>query len=173
MKNMDFLTLSKERYSVRKFLDRKVEEEKINRILKAGQIAPTACNKQPQRIYLIESDEALEKWRKCTPCHFGETLVLLTCVNKTEEWKRDFDGKTSGDVDASIVMTHMMLEGWELGIGSTWVMYFIPEAVRVEFCLPDELEPIGALLMGYPAENVKPSSMHEKKKEISETVVRL
>lgn len=170
---MDFLTLAKTRYSVRKFSDRKVEQEKLEKILAAGQVAPTACNKQPQRIYVIESGEALEKWRKCTACHFGETLVLLTCVNKAENWEREYDGKTSGDVDAAIVMTHMMLAGWELGIGSTWVMYFIPEAVRTEFELPDDLEPIGALLMGYPAQDAEPSPRHEKNKDLSETVIRL
>lgn len=170
---MDFLTLAKQRYSVRRFSDRRIEEDKLEKILIAGQSAPTACNRQPQKVYVLESADALEKWRKCTPCHFGETLVLLTCTDKTENWKRDFDGKTSGDVDASIVMTHMMLEGWELGIGSTWVMYFIPEAVREEFGLPESLEPIGALFMGYPAEDVKPSPLHEKKKDLSETVIRL
>ena len=170
---MDFLTLASERYSVRKFTDRKVEQEKLEKILAAGHMAPTACNRQPQRIYVIESEEALEKWRKCTYSHFGETLVLLTCANKNENWERDFDGKTSGDIDASIVMTHMMLEGRELGIGSTWVMHFIPEAVCAEFELPDELEPVGALLMGYPAEDAVPSPMHEKKRPLSETVIRL
>lgn len=170
---MDFLTLAKERYSVRKFSNRKVEQEKIEKILTAAQVAPTACNKQPQRIFVIESEEALEKWRRCTACHFGETLVLLTCVNKAENWVREYDGKTSGDVDASIVMTHMMLEAWEQGIGSTWVMYFIPEAVRKEFELPDELEPIGALLMGYSAEDAAPSPRHALNKDLSETVIRL
>ena len=170
---MDFLTLAAERYSVRKFTDRKVEQEKVGKILAAGHAAPTACNRQPQRVYVLESEDALEKWRRCTYSHFGETLVLLTCVNKEENWERSFDGKTSGDVDASIVMTHMMLEGWELGIGSTWVMHFIPEAVRAEFELSDELEPIGALLMGYPAEDAAPSPLHEKKKDLSETVIRL
>lgn len=170
---MDFLSLAKERYSVRKFSDRKVEPEKLEKILAAGQVAPTACNRQPQRVFVIESEEALEKWRRCTACHFGETLVLLTCVNKKENWQREYDAKTSGDVDASIVMTHMMLEGWELGIGSTWVMYFIPEAVREEFALPDELEPIGALLMGYPAPDAAPAPQHTKNRDLSETVIRL
>ncbi len=58
---MDFLELAKERYSVRKFSDKKVEREKLDAILEAGRCAPTAVNYQPQRVLVLESPEALEK----------------------------------------------------------------------------------------------------------------
>ena len=68
---MSFSTLCHERFSARKYIDKKVEEEKIAAILEAGRVAPTAKNNQPQRIYLLKSDEALQKIRGITPCTFG------------------------------------------------------------------------------------------------------
>lgn len=167
---MNFLKLAEDRFSVREFSDKKIESDVIEKILRAGQVAPTACNRQPQRIFVIESEEALEKFRKCTVCHFNAPLAFLICFDKDECWKREYDGKSSGDIDASIVCTHMMLEAAALGVGSTWVMHYIPEAVKVEFELPENLESTAILVMGYPKEGVSPSPLHLKNKAIEETV---
>ena len=171
--NKDFLELAESRFSVRAFADKKVEKEVIEKILRAGQVAPTACNFQPQRIFVIESEEALAKFLKCTMSHFNAPLAFLVCFDKNECWKRDYDGKSSGDIDASIVCTHMMLEAAELGVGSTWVMHYIPEAVREEFSLPENLESTALLVMGYPADGASPSPLHFKKKPLADTVTFL
>lgn len=165
-----FMKLARERYSVRRFSDKPVEGEKLARILEAGRVSPTACNYQPQRVYVLQSPEAIEKLQKCKTSHFGETLALLVCCDTGECWRREYDGKPSGDIDAAIVAAHMMLEAWELGIGSTWVMHFIPEAVRNEFSLPENEEPAALLVMGYPAEDARPSRLHAQKKAPEETV---
>ena len=83
---MDFIKLAEERFSVREFSDRQVEKDKLDLILRAGQTAPTACNNQPQRIYVIQSHEALEKLQKCKKSHFGETLAILICVDTKACW---------------------------------------------------------------------------------------
>lgn len=166
---MNFKELSEQRFSVRSFSERPVEQEKITAILRAGQAAPTACNKQPQRVLAIQSPESLEILKKCTRAHFGETLAIITCYDREDCWER-WDGKLSGEIDTSIVTTHMMLAAYELGIGSTWVMDFIPEAVEVEFGLPESWVPVSLLMMGYPAEDVRPSPMHGARKELKETV---
>lgn len=167
---MDFLELAESRFSVREFSDKKVEREVVEKILQAGRVAPTACNKQPQRLFVIESEEALERFRKCTRSHYHAPLAILVCFDKNECWKRDYDGKASGETDAAIVCTHMMLEAANLGIGSTWVMHYIPEAVRTEFSLPDNLESTALLVMGYPKDGATPSQMHFNKKPVSDTV---
>lgn len=167
---MDFLTLAKERYSVRSFDERNVPAEIIDKIIEAGMVAPTACNNQPQRIIVVKGEEPLSRLRKCTKCHFDAPLAFIIAYNKNESWKRPFDGTDSGFVDASIVTTHMMLEGWELGIGSTWVMFFEPDAVCREFALPDELVPVAILPMGYASAEAAPAPLHSKSKEISELV---
>lgn len=167
---MELLEHMKNRYSVRSFSDRPVEREKIDIILQAGQSAPTACNRQPQKILVLNGKDSLALWQKCTACHFNEQLVMIVCYDRDQSWKREHDGQDSGFVDASIVTTHMMLEAAELGVGSTWVMYFIPEAVRTEFKLPDNIVPVSALVMGYASGDAKPSPRHASRKPLAETV---
>ncbi len=169
----DFLSLAKERFSVRQFADKPVPAEVIERILEAGQTAPTACNFQPQHVFVIQSEEALAKMRKCTKCHFNAPLGMLVCYDSTQSWKRKYDGQDSGWVDASIVTTHLMLEAWDQGVGSTWVMYFIPEAVKAEFELPDHLIPAALLVMGYPAEDAQVNPLHHQTKALQEIVTYL
>ena len=166
----DFLTLAQERYSVRQFDPRPVAQQDIDRILRAGQLAPTACNNQPQRIFVIQSTEALAKMRLCTKCHFNAPLGMLVCWDTLLSWKRKYDGQDSGWVDASIVTTHMMLAAHEAGVGSTWVMYFDPEAMRTQFDLPENLIPAALLVMGYPAKDAQVNPLHYQTKELNDMV---
>ena len=169
----DFLILAEERFSVRSFTDEPVLPDVIGRILRAGHVAPTACNLQPQRIYVLESEAALAKLRNCTPCHFHAPLALLVCADMDDCWVRPFDGQLSGTIDASIVATHMMLQASAEGLGCTWVMHFDPEAAAEEFSLPENQVPVCLLIMGYPAENVIPAPGHLRKRPQQETVFRL
>lgn len=168
---MEFLKLAAERYSVRQFTDEKIGQDTLDKILQAGHLAPTACNLQPQRIMVINSEEGIEKLRKCTKCHFGAPAAILICYNKDECWKRQYDGSMSGEIDASIVTTHMMLEAASLGVGTTWIMHFIPQAVREEFEVPDNIEPVALLVMGYPASDAKPFPGHSEFRPREELVV--
>ncbi|WP_368489716.1 nitroreductase family protein [Clostridium sp. BJN0013] len=142
----------------------------IDLVLKAGLLAPTACNNQPQRILVIKNEEALAKIRKCTPYHFNAPVVLLICYDNSESWKRSFDGKDSGDIDASIVTTHLMLQASELGLGTTWVGHFDPAIIKKEFSLPDHIVPVALLPLGYPASDASPNPLHYKR-EPSEEIV--
>lgn len=167
---MKFIELAKERYSLRSFDPRKIEKEKLDLILKAGQLAPTAVNYQPQRILVIESEEALTKLKACTVYHFNAPMALLICANKDETWKRTYDGKVHTDIDGSIVATHMMLQATELGLGTTWVGHFDPAAIRNAFNIPSNLEPVCIFPIGYPSSYAKKHPNHEKRKDISQTV---
>ena len=164
----DILPLLKSRCSVRSFKSTSVEEEKINQILEAAKVAPTACNKQPQFIYVIKSKEGLETLQKCKPQHFNEQLAFLICYNKDTCWIREYDSKSSGEVDATIVATHMMLEAESLGLSSTWIMHFDPKAIRYEFNIPNNIIPVALLVMGYKDISYKPSPTHLSKKDIKE-----
>ena len=163
----DFFELAAERYSVRSFSSKAVEPEKQERILETGRIAPTAHNDQPQRIKVITSAGDLAKVDECTPCRFGAPMVLLVCYDKTVCWKRPFDSALSGEVDASIVTTHMMLAAHGLGLGTCWVMYFDPAKATELFALPENIIPVAMLPVGYPAESASPSPMHGKRHDIA------
>ena len=167
---MNFFDLAAARYSVRSFADKPVEQNVIDKLLQAALLAPTACNRQPQRILVINSGEGIQKLRKCTECHFNAPAAMLVCYDKNECWVRGYDGKNSGDIDASIAATHIMLAAADMGLGTTWVMHFIPEAVRCEFELPDNIEPTALLVMGYPAADAKPSPLHTRSKSAQDIV---
>ena len=168
---MDFLHLAKDqRYSVRKFQDRPVEQEKLDLILEAGRIAPTACNYQPQRIVVIRDPAAYEKLKQCTPCHFDAPVVLVICYDKTTVWKNKTNGTVGGDVDASIVTTHMMLEIADLGLATTWVGAFNHQKARELFDIPEYLVPVALLPVGYAADEVEPHPWHFKRFEMDHTV---
>jgi nitroreductase len=161
---MDFLTLAKKRCSVRQYQDKPVEQEKLDLILSAGRVAPTAANKQPQRIVVIQSAEGLEKLKKAANV-YGAPLAMLVCADHQSSWKRPFDGKDAADIDATIVTTHMMLQAAELGLGSIWVCFFDPIVLRNEFAIPAEVEPINILGIGYAAGPVKAADRHEQERK--------
>ena len=169
---MDFLELAADRYSVRSYSDRPIEPEKMERILKAGQLAPTAVNFQPQKIYVLKSPEAIGKIRSLTRFAYDAPVVLLVCADKTKVWRSPSEhGYDTGEMDASIVCTHMMLEAWALGIGSVWVRGFDSRHVAKVFDLPEQVQPICLLTIGYPSVESGPyEEWHSTFRPLSETV---
>ena len=154
---MELLELLKARYSVRRFADKPVEEEKLQLVLEAGACAPTAKNQQPQHIYVLESAAALEKIRAITPCAFDAPVVLLICGDRQEGWTNPFNDRNATEMDCSIVTAQMMLEAQSLGLGTTWcgLLYWclqlmLPELLP-ELGLPETHSFQYAMLLGEPA----------------------
>ena len=149
---MDFMQLAAARYSVRKFTEQPLEEEKLQTILEAGRLAPTARNFQPQKVYVLRSPEAIEKAEKLTSCMYGATTALLVCCDMDRVWKNPLrPGYSTWEVDPSIITTHMMLAAWELGVGSVWVGHFNDAEVVEAFGLPENIRPVAFLPLGYAA----------------------
>ncbi|MCI2056911.1 MAG: nitroreductase family protein [Oscillibacter sp.] len=171
---MEFNDLALARYSLRKFSDKAVESEKLELILKAAQSAPTAHNLQPQYIYVVESDEARERLWRCTTMHYAAPVTLVVTYDPAAAWVRaEYDGKNHGEIDASIAATQMMLEATDLGLGTTYVGVFDPEAVLREFPEMAGKTPIALLPLGYPAEGAHPSRVHESRKPLEEFFTKL
>ena len=148
---MNFLEIAKSRCSVRSYSDKKVEQEKLDKILYAAHVAPTAANLQPVRLIAVQSDEGLNKIGKAANI-YGAPLAIIVCSEHNTAWTRPFDGKQTVDIDASILTDHMMLAATDLGLGSVWICYFKPDIISREFDLPDNLEPINILAVGYSNE---------------------
>lgn len=168
---MEYEKLIEERYSVRKFKSEHLSNECIAKILNASCKAPTGCNFQPQRILVLNTDESIEKLKKCTKCHFDAPCAMLVCYNEDESWKRKYDDALSAPVDASIVATHMMLEAHNIGVGCCWVMHFDPLAIKSEFNIPYNIKPLALLMLGYPDETSLPHEFHTKKRPVEEIVI--
>ncbi|MDO4493128.1 MAG: nitroreductase family protein [Clostridia bacterium] len=159
---MSFTELAKSRYSVRAFSPKPVEREKLEKIVEAGRIAPTAKNQQPQKVWIAQSPEALEKLNAVSPCIYGATTVLVVGYDKERMWVHpDHEEIHSGYVDASIVLTHMMLEAADQGLGTCWVARFDPYEAEKALGLPENIRLVALMPVGYPAEGAAPSPRHE------------
>ena len=167
---MDFEKLSAARYSLRKFDARPVEQEKLDLILEAGRNAPTAHNKQPQRMFVIQSPEALEKADACMGCHFHSPVIIAVGYDPAESWNRETDGKDHGEIDATIAATQMMLQAADLGLGTTYVGMFNPEKLLAAFPEMEGLNMTAILALGYPAEGAHPAKLHTVRKPMEEMV---
>lgn len=166
---MDFLELARERYSERRFAPTPIEPEKLERILEAGRLAPTAKNHQPQRILVVQSEEGLAKLAKGTDCHFGAPVALVLAYDM-QAASRHPDVVDFGVVDTSIVATHMMLEAEELGVHSCWVGLIDPSELRRQFNVPRTYRIISVMMLGYPSERSHPAPLHARSKPIEELV---
>lgn len=167
---MNFINIAKKRYSVRSYKPQKVEKEKLDMILEAAHVAPTGANLQPHHLIVIQEPEGLNKIGKAANI-YGATCAIIVCCNSEKTWTRPFDGKKLTDIDATIVTDHMMLQATELGLGTVWVCYFKPDIIRKEFALPENLEPVNILVIGYANEKPASPNRHDtERKPISEMV---
>ena len=167
---MDFEKLSAARYSLRKFSPAPIEPEKLALVLEAGRSAPTAHNNQPQRIFVLQSPEALEKADGCTGCHFHPPVMLVVAYDPAVSWHREGDGKDHGEIDAAIAATQMMLQAADLGLGTTYVGMFEPEKLKAAFPELKDLGITGLLPIGDPAEGAHPAKRHSVRKPLEELV---
>lgn len=167
---MDFENVIKNRFACKKFDGRKVEEEKLNSILEAGRLAPTAKNLQEQKIYVVESEEGLKKIDKVTPCRYGASTCLIVAYDKENVFIYPGDKYDSGVEDTTIVATHMILAAANEDINSCWINFFNPDEVREEFNLPENEEVVMIMDLGYATEDCPMNPTHDKRKDLDETV---
>lgn len=178
---MDFLEIADARHTIRKYDSRPVEEEKVMKILEAGRLAPTAVNAQPQRILVLRTPSELEKvkefcsfsYRKkyvdlSAECddrehgkinlYYGAPLVFFISYDEAECWHHPESGASSGETDAVIVATHMLLEASSLGLGTCWISYFDEGKARKLLNLPTSWKPVCMIYAGYPAADAVPNT---------------
>ena len=144
----DFKALATERYSVRKFDTKPVEQEKLDILLEVARLAPTAHNYQPQRLLVLNTADSLNKLKDCTNGHFNAPLAIIVCYDNTVSWKREYD-----DAD--------------MGLGTTWIAHFDPAKVRVAYALPENIIPVAIFPIGYPHPDCVPAPGHTKRFDVS------
>jgi nitroreductase len=166
---MSFLELANKRYSVRDFEDIPVEQDKILMVLEAGRIAPSAVNYQPVHFIVI-TDEAVKNkvleaysrdWIRRAP------VLIVVCGDHSKSWKRR-DGKDHCDIDAAIAADHITLAAADMGLGTCWVCAFDAEKCRQALDLPENMEAVILLPMGYPSKDRQ--QPERKRKSLSELV---
>lgn len=144
---MDFNHILQRRYSCRAFSAQGVEPEKVDRILEAGRIAPTAVNKQPVHIWAVSRPAALEGIKGVTRSNYGAPLILVVGSRPADAWVRRYDGKNGAEVDAAIVATHLMLATENEGLATLWVGSFDPALLREKDFVREDLARVRATTM--------------------------
>ncbi len=164
---MEFREVVEKRYSVRAYQGTQVEEEKLRQVLEAAILAPTAANRQPFRLIVIQTKghEANLKRIYSRDWFVQAPFVICACAVPGEAWTRR-DGKNYAEVDATIAFDHLILAARSLGLGTCWIAAFDPQAAREVLRLPADLEPIAFTPLGYPADSWKP----KKRRPASELV---
>ena len=170
---MKFKEVIRKRFSCRKYSDKPVEAEKLAAVLEAGRLAPTAKNLQEQCIYVLQSEEALAKVDSMTPCRYGAPVVIAVGFDKNNVYTYPGEQKNSGDEDATIVATHMILAAADEGVDSCWVNFFDPEKAAEALGLPENEEVLMLMDLGYAAEGIGPLANHGSRKPLEETVTYL
>ncbi len=164
---MEFSEVIKKRYSVRAYQPKPVEEDKLQKVLEAAQLAPTAANRQPFRLIVIHTHGRESELKRI----YGRDwfcqapIVICACAVTSEAWTR-MDGKNYGYVDATIALDHLILAAADLGLGTCWVAAFNPAAAKEILRLPADMEPVAFTPLGYPAD--EPGS--KKRKALSHLV---
>lgn len=158
---MDFFEVIKKRQSIREFQERPVEEEKIQQILEAARLAPSAGNLQAYEIYLVKNREKIialteileqDKNHKLAP-----VILVFACNPSRTVWKYGERGETLYALqDTTIAAAHTQLAATALGLASVWIGAFDEDAIRKVLGIPQELRPIIIMPIGYPAEEREP-----------------
>ena len=156
------------RFSVRKYKKQSIPNDKLLSVLEAGRLAPSAVNFQPWHFIVIQNPENLKKihevynrgWIKSAPA------VILACADHSQSWKRGSDGKDYADIDIAIAVDHMTLQAAEVGLGTCWVCNFDAGRCKTLFRLPEQIEPVVILPIGYP--DISP--VDKKRKKLEEIV---
>ena len=166
---MEFIDVINERYSVRGYLDKEVEQEKLGYVLKAATIAPTGVNKQPFKVYVIDAKKYKEELSKIYKASwFVEAPYVLAVVAlRNEAWVRPWDSKNIADIDATIVMDHMILAATDVGLGTCYIGAFKKNYAHQFLELDETEEAVLFTPLGYP--NAEPRET--PRKELDEFVV--
>jgi len=165
---MNFQELIQKRYSVRAYKPDPVEEDKLARILEAARLAPTAANRQPFRVIVMQTKGREEELRRI----YGRDwftqapLVLAICAVPAESWVRKADGWNAAEVDATIAMSHIVLAAAEEGLGTCWIAAFDPGAAREVLGLPPDVIPSAFTPLGHPAD----SPVSKKRRPLAELI---
>jgi nitroreductase len=165
---MGVFEIIRKRRSIRLYEEKLVEQEKLNRVLEAGRLAPSADNRQPWRFIVVTNDEVKEKLRASYDEEWfvSAPVIIIGCAVPKEAWVR-MDGQEYWMVDVAIAMQNMILVATELGLGTCWIADFDEEAARKALKLPQSVRIVAMTPLGYPTEEKRPV---RNRKSLSEIV---
>jgi len=156
---MELYEAIKQRYSVRSYQDKPVEQEKLDRILEAARLAPSGSNRQPWKFVVVREAETRRKLVPacCRQAFVGQAPVVIVGVGVAPDRMMRCD--VPGDpVDVAIAMEHIALAATAEGLGTCWIGAFYQDQVREVLGIPKDAKVIECMTLGYPADKPKPKN---------------
>jgi len=153
---MDFFELISKRYSVRAYQNVPIEQEKLDQVLEAARLAPTADNRQPFQLIVIHTAGRESELRQIynRDWFVQAPLIICACGIPKFSWVRR-DHRRYLDVDVAIIMDHLILAATSLGLGTCWIAAFNAAKAMEILGLPDGIEPLIFTPLGYPADRLE------------------
>jgi len=164
---MDVFDAIRTRRSIRKYMDKPVEEEKLLKVLEAARLAPSAVNRQPWRFIVVRDKEIREALRSAYDRDWfvSAPVIIVACAVPSEGWVR-WDGEEFWRVDVAIAMQNLILAAWNEGLGTCWIGAFKEEEVKKVLGIPPDVRVVAMTPLGYPAEEKGPVTNRKPLEEI-------
>lgn len=167
---MNFLELTKKRYSVRKYdAEREIPRELLEYVMECANMAPSAVNFQPAHFYVVRSEELRKKIVGCTVFEWLQSApyIIVACVDHSKAWhRRKYDGKDHADIDLAIAAEHLCLAAAEQGLGTCWVCHFDAQKCHEVMGLDDNVECAALIPIGYPDDKFLEKKRNESNYEL-------
>jgi nitroreductase len=157
---MDVLEAIRTRRSIRKYKLERIPDEKLNMILEAARLAPSAANRQPWRFVVVEDRERRKALAKAANdqtfvSDAGAIVVAISDPEKSARWH---------EKDTMIALEHIVLAATALGYGTCWIGAFDEDAVKNLLKIPAKMKVVAVLPIGIPDEKPEP----RRRRELSE-----
>jgi nitroreductase len=166
--SMTVMQAIRARKSVRSYLDKPVEDEKLNLILEAARLAPSARNLQEWRFVVVRAPETKKKFAEIASTQehlFEAAAVIVACAETDERVMRC--GQMCYPIDVAIALDHMALSAVELGLGTCWIGGFDSQVVKQILGIPEKVRVVELMCLGYPAD---PSPVEKSRLSIEQIV---
>ncbi len=152
---MTVIEAIRKRYSCRTYQDKPIKQEKLDQLLEAARLAPSAKNLQDWRFVVVIEKETRQKVAACTnrPEVFSKAGAIVAACSVSDEVMRC--GQAVAPIDVSIALEHIALQSTELGLGTCWIGSFETEKVRAILDIPADINIIELMTVGYPADEPK------------------
>ena len=162
---MTVLETIRKRYSCRAYQEKSIEPDKLDSIMEAARLAPSARNMQDWRFVVVTDSQIKRQVAATTnrPDVFDKAGAIIAACSNSDYVMRC--GQAIGPIDVAIALEHICLQATDLGLGTCWVGSFDPEEVRSILGIPVDIEVIELMAVGYPADS-KPEAKREPMEKI-------
>lgn len=151
---MDVSQVVQLRRSIRNYQDREIKKEKLNKVLEAARLAPSSNNRQQWKFIVVKEKDTKKKLAVAASNQSSVAqapIVIVACATESQSIMQC--GQPAYSVDVSIAVSFIILQAWELGLGTCWIGAFDEPGVKETLGIPDNIRVVAITPLGYPAQD--------------------